>query len=169
MNLLIFHKANTFDDITRIANKADEIWREHFTSIIGEKQVEYMLSLFLTPKAIDKAIHDDGYEFYEICLNNDLIGFFSIKKEVDCLFLSKLYIEKKQRGNGYARTTLNYIEKLTLDVGLNKIWLTCNKYNEHTLAVYKKMGFHIFDEAVNDIGQGYVMDDYYLDKMIEEA
>lgn len=166
MNELSFKKANTIDDIQRVSIKAEEIWREHFTSIIGEKQVDYMLSLFLSVEAIEKSIDEEHYEFYEICLKDELIGFFSVKKETNRLFLSKLYIEKKYRGNGYARITLNHIEQLTKDYELNNIWLTCNKYNDHTLAVYKKMGFHVFDEAVNDIGQGYVMDDYYLEKTI---
>lgn len=166
MSELCFHKANTIDDIKKVSLKAEEIWREHFTSIIGEKQVDYMLSLFLSTEAIEKAINEDHYEFYEICLKDEIIGFFSIKKETDRLFLSKLYIEKKYRGYGYARIALNYIEQLTKEYELNNIWLTCNKYNDHTLAVYKKMGFHIFDEAINDIGQGYVMDDYYLEKTI---
>lgn len=167
--MLSFYKVNTFDDIKRISKKAEAIWREHFTSIIGEKQVDYMLALFLSSKAIEKAIKEEHYEFYEICIEDELIGFFSIKSESNRLFLSKLYIEKKHRGNGYARVALNYIEQLAKEYQLNHIWLTCNKYNEHTLAIYKKMGFTIFDEAVNDIGQGYVMDDYYLEKTIKEA
>lgn len=166
MSVLNFYKAKSIDDIKKISLKAEEIWREHFTSIIGEKQVDYMLSLFLSLEAIEKAINEDHYEFYEICYKDEFIGFFSIKKETNRLFLSKLYIEKKYRGNGYARITLNYIEQLAKEYDLNNIWLTCNKYNNHTLAVYKKMGFTIFDEAVNDIGQGYVMDDYYLEKLI---
>lgn len=163
---LNFHKVINSEDIKIVSIKAKEIWREHFTSIIGSEQVEYMLALFLSEDAITKAINEEHYEFYKICLEDKLIGFFSIKKEEKRLFLSKLYIEKAYRGNGYARKTLNYIETLSKEVGCTTVWLTCNKYNEHTLAVYHKMGFTIFEEAVNDIGNGYVMDDYYLEKQL---
>lgn len=59
---------------------------------------------------------------------------------------------------------MSFIEAYAKENQCSSIWLTCNKYNDRTLAIYKKMGFVIFEEAVNDIGNGYVMDDYYLRK-----
>ena len=47
--------------------------------------------------------------------------------------------------------------------GLTKIWLTCNKYNSHTLDVYHHLGFSNVRSQVADIGNGYVMDDYILE------
>lgn len=164
--MLTFKIADSDKDIQSIAQKAEMIWKEYFPSIISTQQIDYMLKQFLSVEAITRAIHTDGYEFYSVYQDEMMIGFFSIKKEMQKMFLSKLYIEKKFRGNGYARMMLNYIEDVTKAAGLDTIWLTCNKENEHTLAVYKKMGFVIFDEAVNDIGHDYVMDDYYLQKQI---
>ncbi|MFR9065367.1 MAG: GNAT family N-acetyltransferase, partial [[Clostridium] scindens] len=46
--------------------------------------------------------------------------------------------------------------------GLSKIYLTCNKHNDNTLAIYDHLGFKITDEQVADIGNGFVMDDYIL-------
>ncbi|NBK98029.1 MAG: GNAT family N-acetyltransferase [Erysipelotrichia bacterium] len=151
-------------DIHELSVKAAQIWYEHFTAIIGEQQVSYMLNKFLSEEAIQDAILNENYEFYGIYKEKQMIGFFTIHKEQPRLFLSKLYIEKQQRGKGYARQTLMYIEQLMRNNGLTSIWLTCNKYNHDTLAIYQKMGFTIFDEAVNEIGEGYVMDDYYLEK-----
>lgn len=46
--------------------------------------------------------------------------------------------------------------------GTEKIWLTCNKHNDNTLAIYDHLGFVITNEQEADIGNGFVMDDYIL-------
>ena len=40
------------------------------------------------------------------------------------------------------------------------IWLTVNKRNDDSIAIYKKFGMEIIRSEVTDIGSGYVMDDY---------
>lgn len=145
---------------------AKVIWNEHFIPIIGKAQVDYMLDAFLSVKAIEKN-REDGYEFFQL-LDDELFGFLSLHQEEDRIFLSKLYIEKSHRGKGYAREALSFVEFYCLQLGIKTIWLTCNKNNANTLAAYKKMGFTIFDEAVNEIGNGYVMDDYYMKKELQK-
>ena len=159
-------EAKTKEEISAIHDKAVEIWNQHFVPIIGQKQVDYMLDLFLSTDAIEKSVQEDHYHFFSLS-DDTLVGFFSIKQDdTHSIFLSKLYVEFASRGKGYAREALNYIEEYAKQHDCNIIWLTCNKYNDNTLAIYKKMGFEIFDEAVNDIGNGYVMDDYYLRKLL---
>ena len=155
-------KANKQQDFIQIESLAKIIWREHFTPIIGAKQVEYMLEKFLSADAMKKSVENENYEFYELYEEKERIGFIAIHPEVEMLFLSKLYIRKDKRGKGYASVALQFLKEICMKRNLKGIWLTCNKYNNHTLAVYKHMGFEIFEEAVNDIGHGYVMDDYYL-------
>lgn len=163
---MIIKEAKSQEEIESISKKAIEIWNQHFVPIIGQKQVDYMLDLFLSTEAISKGIEEEHYHFFSLT-DDKLIGFFSIKQDDQhSLFLSKLYVELASRGKGYARKALNYIEEYAKNHDCNVIWLTCNKYNDNTLAIYKKMGFEIFDEAVNDIGNGYVMDDYYLRKVL---
>lgn len=160
----MFQLVKTDADIMEVATCARQIWQEHFTPIIGCDQVEYMLNKFLSAKAIQTAI-EEGYLFYKILTDNKLVGFFSIHVQ-QSLFLSKLYIEKASRGKHLASKAMAYIMEIAKTNKCDSIWLTCNKYNENTLSIYKKMGFEIFDSAVNDIGNGYVMDDYYLKKSL---
>jgi hypothetical protein len=46
---------------------------------------------------------------------------------------------------------------------LKKIWLTCNRHNTKTIAVYEHLGFQKVNEEVTDIGNGFVMDDYIFE------
>lgn len=55
---------------------------------------------------------------------------------------------------------LEYIFEIAKRQCYQSVYLTCNKHNSNSLAVYEKKGFKKIDEDVTDIGNGYVMDDY---------
>lgn len=154
--------AKTDDDIREIAVLAEEIWNQHFVDIIGKAQVDYMVEKFQSYPALKKQIEQEGYEYYRIFCGGLQAGYIGVHPEKDALFLSKLYIRKDFRGKHLATGALRFLTELCRKRGLKKIWLTCNKHNDHTLAVYDHLGFQITDEQVADIGNGYVMDDYIL-------
>ena len=43
---------------------AKEIWREHFTAIIGKAQVDYMLKKFQSEEAVREQIENEGFLYY---------------------------------------------------------------------------------------------------------
>ena len=47
--------------------------------------------------------------------------------------------------------------------GHKSIYLTVNKYNTPSYEIYLHLGFKVIDAVVNDIGNGYVMDDYIME------
>lgn len=147
---------------------ADDIWHEHFTPIIGEAQVDYMLDKFLSPDALAEQINS-GYQYYLFSFEYTFAGFAGVHKEPGkdgepgSLFLSKLYVEKDFRGKGIASYMFKQFIELCKKNNLNKIWLTCNRHNTNTLEVYKHWGFEIVREEATDIGNGFVMDDYILE------
>ncbi len=52
--------------------------------------------------------------------------------------------------------------------GIKMIWLQVNKNNVHSIAWYLRMGFRNVRSAVQDIGGGFVMDDFRMEKMISQ-
>jgi ribosomal protein S18 acetylase RimI-like enzyme len=58
------------------------------------------------------------------------------------------------------------LKEISRQRNLTSIWLTVNRYNENTIAVYKKKGFETIRTQVADIGEGYVMDDYVMELKI---
>lgn len=155
-------QVKTDTEIQEIATLAEEIWHQHFTPIIGEAQVNYMVEKFQSYPAIKSQIEQDGYEYYQIRYREVLAGYTGIHPETDALFLSKLYIHQDFRGLHLATMTLQFLTRLCKERGLSRIWLTCNKYNHNTLAIYNHLGFTITDKQIADIGNGFVMDDYIL-------
>lgn len=142
---------------------AEEIWNEHFTPIIGQAQVDYMLAKFQSKEAIGEQIKQ-GYSYFLIKSNNEHVGYFGVKPEAASLLLSKFYIVSADRGKGLGRRALNYIEQLAIESGAGNISLTVNRYNSGTIEAYKKLGFKITESIVQDIGNGFVMDDYRMEK-----
>lgn len=160
---VILTRINSETDIVLLASLADEIWREHYLSILTKDQIDYMIDKFQSADAMTHQIINQGYEYYFITVCGEEIGYTGICKDVDKLFLSKLYIKKEFRGNRYASEVFKQLQQICVNRRLKAIWLTVNRYNEESVAIYKKMGFKVIRTRVADIGQGYVMDDFIME------
>ena len=163
---MLFFPAQTEADFVILEKLAKTIWTEHYTPIIGEVQVEYMLEKFQTAEAISKQINEDGYLYFIIDDNKKNCGYIAVQPKDDELFLSKIYVESSKRGKGYGKKAMQFIMNIAMDYELKKITLTVNKYNSNSIKAYKKMGFECIDSLVQDIGNGFVMDDYKMEKSI---
>lgn len=164
---LRFPHVHTAEETAEVARLAAEIWREYYVSIITAEQIDYMLGKFQSVPAITQQIHHQGYEYYLI--HNDessTAGYMSARQEEGKLFLSKFYIGKEYRGRSYASQALAFLEKLCQERNLTHIWLTVNRDNESSIAVYKRKGFQTLREQKADIGNGFVMDDFIMEKEI---
>ena len=155
----------TKDKIKIVADLAETIWKEHYTPIIGAGQVEYMLDKYQSENAIGQQVENE-VKYYIILNQGKSVGYFSFSIQEDVLFLSKFYVLKLERGKGIGRAALLFIEEQVRALHLNKIKLTVNKYNSNSIKAYEKMGFENVADIVQDIGNGYVMDDYVLEKTV---
>ncbi|MEK3837034.1 GNAT family N-acetyltransferase [Paenibacillus sp. FSL R7-0128] len=164
---LRFSQVNTAEETAEVARLAAEIWHEHYVSIITVAQIDYMIGKFQSVPAITDQIHHQGYEYYLIHNGEgSTAGYMSAREEEGKLFLSKFYISKEYRGRSYASQALAFLEKLCQDRNLTHIWLTVNRDNESSIAVYKKKGFRTLRGQMADIGNGFVMDDFIMEKEI---
>ena len=163
-------RASTSEQIMLIENLAREIWQQHFTPIIGAQQVEYMLQKFQSTKAMLAQI-SNGCEYYLVSLDNEPVAYAGIipDPEQKRLMLSKLYVKQSARGNGVGKAMLEFIEQKSMKEGLVTLWLTVNRFNLDTIAWYEHCGFVTVDEVKKDIGGGFFMDDYIMQKSLQES
>jgi GNAT superfamily N-acetyltransferase len=157
-------KVQTKQQIEQVVCLAKTIWEKHYTPIIGEKQVTYMLDNFQSVVAIEQQIVE-GYQYYLI-KDTEYLGYLGIVIEEGIIFLSKLYLLEEARGKGIGREAINYVETIARDNKITKIYLTCNKHNISSLQVYKRLGFACVRTEESNIGEGYIMDDYVLEKKV---
>jgi GNAT superfamily N-acetyltransferase len=155
------------DQIVQVVSLAREIWHEHYTPIIGQKQVDYMLEKFQSLGAINAQLRD-GYEYYLATHNSQNAGYAAIIPNANdaTLMLSKLYVRNSVRGCGLGKSMLQFVEELCRKRGFKTVWLTVNKYNANSIAWYLRMGFLNAGSVVQDVGGGFVMDDFRLAKTI---
>ncbi len=161
-----FEEVTSEEQIKKVAELANEIWHEHYEAIIGTEQVNYMIDHFQSGEVIAEQIKNAGYEYYLLRNLGGYNGYLSIRKEENALFLSKLYIAKRFRGRGYARKAMELLEEICRKYGLPKIWLTVNRNNVNSIKTYESLGFVKSGTQVADIGGGYVMDDYLMERPI---
>ena len=161
---LCFAVVHTAEDVRRVAALAHEIWHEYYVPLIGAAQVEYMVSKFQSAAAMQEQI-ERGDEYFTIARADQLIGYLAVRtNEAErSLFISKLYLQRGERGAGSGRRALQFIEQLAYQRHLELLWLTVNKRNPAVQA-YQKCGFAIAESLRIDIGAGFVMDDYRMEK-----
>lgn len=158
-------KVSNIDQLSTIENLAYEIWSEHYTPMIGKQQVDYMLREFQSVEAMSQQIKN-GFIYFLILNDNVPVGYMSVDMLLETLFLSKFYVTEAERGKGYGKTMITYLEALAKEKNLNKISLTVNKYNTGSIKMYEKVGFVISGTIVIDIGEGFIMDDYQMEKKL---
>lgn len=163
----MFERVQSQEEIEQLAQLASTIWKEYYTGIISEEQIDYMVEKFQSPAAIKSQIEEQGYEYYLLKPDGEYVGYIGIKATAaESLFLSKFYISKEYRGRGYGSKVMEFLYKLCQERDIKKIWLTVNRYNENSIMVYERKGFYKLRTQISDIGNGFVMDDYVMEKEI---
>lgn len=151
------------EHIAELANFADGIFHEYFSTLHSPEKVDYLSSYLLGTQTLIREIADEGYEFYFVDLDGEHVGFIGIQPREDCLWLSKLYLAGEQRGKGYGRQEFEFVKQRARDYGYDKIQLTCARDNEGSLAVYEHLGCTILESIDTDVGEGIQMNDYLIE------
>jgi ribosomal protein S18 acetylase RimI-like enzyme len=160
---------NSQAQIDKIASLAYNIWNEHYPSIIGREQVDYMITTFQSATEIRRQI-EEGYAYYLIEHQGQTAGYLALAPDPlnRRLQLSKLYIDAGMRGQGIGKDALMQIKEMAGEQGYETLWLTVNKHNADAIKAYESMGFITTGSLVTDIGNGFVMDDYKMEIQIPD-
>ena len=148
----------------RISGLASEIWHEWYADVIPSGQIDYMLGTYHSKETLLQEMAD-GYEYIVLRDSGKDIGYCGFKNEGDRIYIGKLYLLKKYRGKGFGKRMFEIIDSYAKSNGVDKEYLRVNKSNP-TVDIYKKAGFIIIESVVSDIGNGYVMDDYIMERSL---
>lgn len=150
--------------LPQIKALAYKIWPVAYAEILSQEQLEYMLDMFYSEKALQSQLENE-HVFYII--QNDLgdyLGFVSY--ELNCepnkTKIHKIYVLPETQGLGLGKLLFEKVKEEALKNNQKAIFLNVNKYNKAQY-FYTKLDFKIVKEEVIDIGRGYVMDDYVME------
>jgi len=145
---------------------AYEIWPETYSQILSKDQLEYMLGLFYNEQKLKTEI-EQGVEFILIYEDVQPAGFAAFSKtEPEVYKLHKIYVLPSQQGKGTGRFIIDEVIKAIKQVGAMALQLNVNRNNNAKL-FYEKLGFVVIREEDIDIGNGYFMNDYVMEKKLK--
>jgi len=148
------------NDIETIKSIADQVWVQHYATIISQEQIDYMYPLIYSEESLAKQMQD-AHQFFICNSENQNLGFISIKKEKEVIKIPKLYVSKVAHGKGIGRTLIEYIANLAKKEGFTALELNVNRFNLNAIAFYKKMGFYIKEEVDIPFNK-FVLEDYVM-------
>lgn len=149
----------TTADISSVFALAEKIWNHHYVPIIGQEQVDYMLSRMYSKESLTEQMMEKNHAFYFIEKDGTKIGFISISGEKE-LWIHKFYIDQDIQGQGFGTQTFQKIKDLRPEA--KSYWLTVNRKNYKSINFYFKNGFVIDHIDDFDIGDGYWMNDFIM-------
>jgi len=153
-------------DIAPVCALAREIWMQHYPGIITVRQIEYMLAQRYSPAAIRMQLQAGEAWWDKLEVRGDLCGFASYERGTDArtMKLDKLYVHQLIRGQGYGAALIDHVTTVARRQGMDKLMLQVNKYNHGSIAAYRRVGFAVAKTVKVDIGNGFFMDDYVMEK-----
>lgn len=158
-------KVNT-EDLAIIESLARKIWPIAYQDILSKEQLNYMLKMFYSEKALKEQLRKK-HQFYLLKKNEEFLGFVSF--EINCMpnktKIHKIYILPNQQGKGLGRILFEKVKEEAIKQEQQAIFLNVNKYNKAKV-FYINLGFKVTGEEVIPIGNGFVMDDYVMETPI---
>ncbi|MEQ1513299.1 MAG: GNAT family N-acetyltransferase [Lysobacteraceae bacterium] len=158
----------TGSDFDVLAQLADTIWRAHYSSMISMAQIDFMLDGRYAPERLRGYIDSQDRWLWLLRVAGMPAGYCScsLAEETDAIKLEQLYLLADYKGQGLGGRMLRHVEAKARALGRTRLFLSVNKGNTDSIAIYRKSGFVVREEAVFDIGNGYVMDDYVMEKRL---
>lgn len=159
-------------DFAVLRELASTIWRQHYAAIISAAQIDYMLAGRFSDEALRKEIATPDRWLELLRVGGEPVGYcgYEVIREDDAgtpvMKLGQLYLLESHRGLRLGRLMLGHVEAQAREHGSRVIRLQANKQNTSSIGFYRAMGFKVAREAVFDIGGGFVMDDYLMEKWL---
>lgn len=155
-------------DIATIQYLAEKSWNFAYANIITKEQIAYMLDLMYSEKTLNQHFENPNYQYYLIQENDEALGFvgFEFHQEPQTTKLHRIYFLKEAQGKGFGKKAIEFVINEAKEVDDERVILTVNK-NNTAQKFYESLGFRVYDEAIFDIGNGYVMDDYLMEFLIK--
>jgi len=149
--------------LPEIARLAEIVWRQHYPGIISEAQINYMLARMYDLEVLRKEV-EEKVTYNCLFADSELTGYSAHSPVGNEMKLHKLYVHPARQRQGLGGQLLREVERDTRAQGFETLVLAVNKANHQAVAAYRKAGFTVRESVVVDIGGGFVMDDYVMEK-----
>lgn len=155
-------------DIGIIQTIAHQTWPVTYGEILSKEQIVYMLDKMYSDSVLKENMTHLEHHFLLLVEDEVCQGFASYEHHYlnrNYTRLHKLYLLPATQGKGLGKLLLEKIIDLAKENKSEGISLNVNRFNK-AYTFYQKMGFEIMEEEDLAIGDGYLMEDYKMEKKL---
>lgn len=158
----------TAEDFPIIQKIAYETWPKTYGNILLKIQLDYMLEKFYSVETLHENYSKNGHRFLLITDEDETLGFASYEHDFQnnqVTRLHKLYVIPAAQGKGAGKLLLAEVERLAKANQSEAVSLNVNRFN-NAYAFYLKNSFETIQEIDISIGEGFLMEDYVMEKKL---
>ncbi len=155
-------------DFESIRKLAYAIWPQTYGHILSKEQLDYMLDAFYSTETLTKNATERNHFFLLVEEDGKHLGFISYEHQYQnepVTRVHKIYVLPETQGRGIGKMLMDEVENLARENNSTALSLNVNRYN-NAQGFYKNIGFEIIAEEDIDIGRGYLMEDYRMEKKL---
>lgn len=167
MNNLKYRIVDSKEDYLIMLNIVNEVWPLCYKEILSQEQIEYMIHWMYNIDKVKEETKNDS-PFFIVSNENDediaIVSYDTVPKEDGKVMLHKLYMKKEFWGKSLGQEILTHVTNEAIKAGAKYINIQVNRFNTRAQKAYARNGFTIYKTLCTDIGNGFVMDDYFMKK-----
>ncbi len=165
--MITIEKATT-EDTKTIQKIAKETWAVTFAEILSQSQIGYMLEMMYSTEAIIKQMTEQNHVFFLATEGNKPVGYLSVEanyKGQSKTKIHKIYILPSAQGKGIGKLLIAKAVEVAKEHQNQCLSLNVNR-NNVAVKFYETVGFVTTGQENIDIGNGFLMEDYIMDKQL---
>ncbi len=156
----------TKEQLPIVRDLAHKIWPSTYGEILSKVQLDFMLDKFYSIENLEELMLEKSQVFMLIQEDDKYLGFCGYELNIDNsnkTKLHKIYVLPETQGKGVGKQLLEKVEEIAKEAGNSHLILNVNRFNK-AQEFYKHKGFVVTEEVDIEIGHGYLMEDYVMEK-----
>ena len=159
------------DELPAVVRLAEIVWRRHYPGIITDAQIDYMLARGYALPELRRYLEQSGSGLALAKSHDVAVGFVAhlLADDPQAMKLDKLYVLQEYQGRQCGRRLIDHVVDAARNAGCLRIVLNVNRNNAKAISAYERCGFAIREQVDVPIGNGFVMEDYVMERALLEA
>ncbi len=156
------------DHFAIIQNIARTTWPVTFGSILSAKQIDYMLEMMYSTEALTEQVNKKKHVFLLVKEQEEYLGYISYELNYRGLSktkIHKIYLLPSAQGKGAGKFLIQHVSAIAHENKNQTLTLNVNRDNK-AVQFYEAQGFLIAGKEDIDIGEGFWMEDFIMDKLL---
>lgn len=158
----------TSSDFPIIQEIAYVTWPHTFRDILSKEQISYMIEMMYSTAALTEQTMQKKHQYLIVKDETKNLGYASYElnyKGLSITKIHKIYILPEAQGKGVGKLLMNTITTVAKENRNTSLSLNVNRDNA-AFDFYRNIGFEKVGEENIDIGDGFLMEDFIMNKKL---